>query len=234
MHAIWELFLRVLLWAHVTCGSVAFVCAPVALLTAKGGRTHRRWGKIYFRAMAGVAATALVLSIALPIVFLALAAVFSFYATFSAYRILFLKDLVRGVRARWFDWAAALVTFAASAGLAWVGYFRPRLVPGTGVIAVIFGVLGMVIAGRSLATVLWPPEEKQFWWYLHMRGMIASYIATVTAFVVVNLVPRFGNTWWLWLGPVMVGVPALLIWQRYYRGKFQKQGPRGREHLTAG
>ena len=112
MHPAWALSLRVLLWAHIACGGVAFVCAPVALLTAKGGRTHRRWGKIYFWAMAGVAATALVLSIALPIVFLALVAVFSFYAAFSAYRILFLKDLARGGRARWFDWAAAMVTFA--------------------------------------------------------------------------------------------------------------------------
>jgi uncharacterized membrane protein len=232
MHPPGALLLRVLLWAHIACGGVAFVCAPVALMTAKGGRTHRRWGKIYFWAMAGVAATALVLSIALPIVFLALVAVFSFYAAFSAYRILFLKDLVRGGRAHWFDWAAALVTFASSAALAWVGYFRPRLVPGTGVIAIVFGVLGMLIAGRSLATFLRPPEEKQFWWYLHMRGMIASYIAAVTAFVVVNLAPRFGNTWWVWLGPAMVGVPGIAIWQRYYRDKFRKQG--NTKRVTAG
>ena len=224
MHSAWELFLRAMLWAHIACGSVAFLCAPVALLTAKGGRTHRRWGKFYFWAMAGVAASALVLSIALPIVFLALVAVFSFYAAFSAYRILFLKDLARGGRARWFDWAAALVTFASSAGLAWIGYFRPRLVPGTGVIAMVLGALGMLIAGRSLATFLQPPEEKQFWWYLHMRGMIASYIAALTAFVVVNLAPHFGNRWWIWLGPAMIGVPGIAIWQTYYRRKFQKHG----------
>ena len=45
-------------------------CAPVALATAKGGKNHRRWGKIYFWAMAGVGATALILSLALPISFL--------------------------------------------------------------------------------------------------------------------------------------------------------------------
>ena len=224
MHPTWALSLRVLLWAHIACGGVAFVCAPVALLTAKGGRSHRRWGKIYFWAMAGVAATALVLSIALPIVFLALVAVFSFYAAFSAYRILFLKDLARGGHARWFDWAAALVTFASSAALAWVGYFRPRLVPGTGVIAIVFGGLGMLLAGRSLATFLQPPEEKQFWWFLHMRGMIASYIAAVTAFVVVNLAPHFGNAWWVWLGPAIIGVPGIVLWQGYYRKKFGKRG----------
>jgi hypothetical protein len=117
-----------------------------------------------------------------------------------------------------------MVTFASSAALAWVGFFRPRLVPGTGVIAIVLGALGMLIAGRSLATFSRPPEEKQFWWYLHMRGMIASYIAALTAFVVVNLVPRFGNTWWLWLGPAIVGVPGIFVWQQYYRTKFRKKG----------
>jgi hypothetical protein len=200
------------------------VCAPVALLTAKGGKTHRRWGKIYFWSMAGVASTALTLSIVLPIVFLALVAVFSFYAAFSAYRILYLKDLARGGRAQWYDWAAALITFASSAALAGVGYFRPQLVPGTGVVAEAFGALGMLLAGRSLVTFLRPPAEKQFWWYQHMAGMIGSYIAAVTAFVVVNLVPRFGNMWWLWLGPAMVGVPGSMLWQRYYRAKFRGKG----------
>ena len=170
-----------------------------ALLTAKGGRTHRRWGKIYFWAMAGVAATALVLSIALPIVFLALVAVFSFYAAFSAYRILFLKDMARGGRARWFDWAAAMVTFACQRRAGVGRLLRPGLVPGTGVIAMVFGGLGMLLSGRSLATFLQPPEEKQFWWFLHMRGMIASYIAAVTAFVVVNLAPHLG-CWWVGWG----------------------------------
>ena len=98
MHPEWPLILRALLILHIGCGSIAFVCAPVALVTAKGGKTHRRWGKIYFWAMAGVASTALILSIVLPILFLALVAVFSFYAAFSAYRILSLKEgeVVRG------------------------------------------------------------------------------------------------------------------------------------------
>src|SRR5580704_18941179 len=91
MHSDWATYLRVLLALHITCGVVAFVCAPVALATAKGGRTHRQWGKVYFWAMAGVAATALILSFALPIFFLAMVAVFSFYSAFAGYRILYLK-----------------------------------------------------------------------------------------------------------------------------------------------
>ena len=206
---------------HIGCGAIAFVCAPVALVTAKGGKTHRRWGKIYFWAMAGVASTALILSIVLPILFLALVAVFSFYAAFSAYRILSLKDLNRGGKANGVDWAAAAITFLSSAVLVGIGIFRPQLVPGRGIIAVVFGALGMMIAGRSMRTFLNPPLEKQFWWYLHMSGMIGSYIGAVTAFTVVNLGHWFGNAWWVWLGPAMVGVPGIQIWVRYYKAKFR-------------
>ncbi|MGC1298557.1 MAG: hypothetical protein WA869_26310 [Alloacidobacterium sp.] len=69
-HPEWASYLRVLLTVHISCGVVGFVCAPVALATVKGGKVHRRFGKIYFWAMAGVAVTALILSFALPVYFL--------------------------------------------------------------------------------------------------------------------------------------------------------------------
>jgi len=219
--AAWPVYLKTALALHIASGLVAFICAPVALLTTKGGRTHRKWGKIHFWAMAVVAASALFLSILLPILFLALVAVFSFYAAFSGYRVLFLKDLPRGGRARLIDWAAALITFVSSASLAAIGIIRshmlaglPRLVP------IVLGCIGMLLGGRSILLFLHPPSEKQFWWFEHMTGMIASYIAAITAFAVVNLGPRFGNAWWVWLWPAMVGVPAIRVWKSYYRKKF--------------
>ena len=57
---------------------------------------HRLWGKIYFWCMAVVACSALILSVYLPIVFLALVAIFSFYAAFSAYRVLGQKAAWKG------------------------------------------------------------------------------------------------------------------------------------------
>ncbi len=216
----WHFVLRSALAVHIAAGALAFICAPVALLTAKGGRTHRRWGKIYFWAMAVVAATALFLSIVLPIVFLALVAVFSFYAAFSGYRILSLKRLGSGDRAHFIDWFAALVTLGASAALALLGILHPRLIGGMGVVAVVLGLIGVLLAAASIYTFLRPPADRQFWWYIHMRGMIASYIAAFTAFTVVNLTPHFGNVWWIWLGPAIIGVPGSIWWQLYYRRKF--------------
>src|ERR1700677_3384127 len=98
MHPEWAAYLRVFLALHIACGVVAFLCAPVALSTAKGGKVHRRWGKVYFWAMSGVAVTALILSFALPVYFLAMVAVFSFYSAFAGDRVLYFKDMYKGAR----------------------------------------------------------------------------------------------------------------------------------------
>src|SRR4030095_4281354 len=102
---------------HIAAGTVALFVAPAAMLTVKGGRAHRRWGKIYFWTMAVVAATAVALSLWRPRIFLTLLAVFSFYMAFSGYRALGRKRPVQGQGPRPIDWAAALLTLAVSGAL---------------------------------------------------------------------------------------------------------------------
>ncbi len=51
---------------HITSGFIALVVAPIAMVVAKGGDAHRRWGKLFFYAMAVVAFTAIVMSFIHP------------------------------------------------------------------------------------------------------------------------------------------------------------------------
>jgi uncharacterized membrane protein len=214
------MWIRGLLGVHVAAGTVSFVMAPIALATAKGGRAHRRWGKVYFWAMAVVAGTALVLSLYRPILFLTLVAVFSFYAAFAAYRVLAQKDAVKGeAHVTAGDWAAAAVTFTTSLALAACGLLRPALVQGLGIPAVIFGLIGMRLGAGDMWRFTHPPKEKMFWWYEHLQGMMASYIAAWTAFLVVT-VGRFVHAWWLWIVPTAIGVPAIALTTAYYKKKF--------------
>lgn len=206
--------------AHIAAGATAFVMAPAALATAKGGRAHRRWGKVYFWAMAVVAATAMVMSLYRPTLFLALVAIFSFYGAFSAYRVLSLKDMARGGRPAPVDWAAAVFTFLSSFVLACLGAFRPALVQGMGAVSIVFGIVGMAIAFRSLSDFLRPPTDKMFWWYRHLGGMMGSYIAAWTAFSAVTLSRFIGVRWLVWLWPTIIGVPAITLTTIYYRRKF--------------
>ena len=193
---------------HVAAGTLALVVAPIPMLTAKGGVTHRRWGKVYFWAMAVVALTAVILAAWRPVVFLALLAVFSFYSAFYGYRALLRKRPREGQGALPLDWTAAVVMLAASTGMAIFGIVRPSPAwERVGVVPVVFGVFGIILAGLDLWRFGWPPADRNAWWFAHMQGMLGSYIATVTAFSVVNFTFLPTTVRWLW--PIVVGTPLI-------------------------
>ncbi|MGB6804530.1 MAG: hypothetical protein WBE31_19865 [Candidatus Sulfotelmatobacter sp.] len=212
-----------LLAVHIAGASGAFVVAPLALVSAKGGKAHRLWGNIYFRCMAVVASTALVMAAYRPILFLALVAIFSFYAAFTAYRVLGQKAAWEGKSVvRGLDWVAAILCFAAGAILVLFGAIRPDFVQGLRIPALVFGAIAMRISGRAMWRFTQPPTEKMFWWYVHLQGMIGSYIAAWTAFCLVTIGPllRGKSQVWLWLVPVSIGLPAIIATTAYYKRKF--------------
>jgi hypothetical protein len=215
-----ETSIRLTLFVHVMAGTVALVVAPIALVTLKGGPTHRRWGKVYFWAMAVVAATAIVVAFWRSIFFLMLTAVFSFYAALSGYRVLYRKRPDLGQRPSALDWAAAGITLAASAMLVTLGIAKPTpRFHELSTVAIAFGFVGLAIAGLDVLQFVHPPADKRAWWYKHMANMIGSYIAAVTAFSVVNFHILPTTLRWLW--PTMIGTPLIAIWITYYKRRFQ-------------
>jgi hypothetical protein len=86
-----------------------------------------------------VAVTALVMAVYLPVLFLALVAIFSFYAAFAAYRVLGQKAAWKGAPVvRGLDWVAAIFCFAASLSLAVLGAIRPELVQNLRIPSIVF------------------------------------------------------------------------------------------------
>lgn len=218
---------RIILTFHIFCGGLALFVAPGAMLTRKGGSWHRRWGKIYFWAMASVAATALALSLLHPGLFLALVAVFSFHLAFTGYRVLYRKTPDQ--RAGLLDWGAAVLMLAGGAGL--VGYGLYSLgTSGLGVVAIVFGGIGLVVASLDVHAFLRPPADKRAWWFTHMRRMIGAYIATVSAFSAVNFL--FLPTLVRWLWPTVVGLIGTVVWVNHYRRKFAAKSIRSEATLA--
>jgi uncharacterized membrane protein len=216
------LWITVLRVVHIACGFAAFFIAPVVLSVVKGGKQHRRWGKVYFWSMAVVAGSALILSLYRPIVFLALVAVFSFYMAFSGYRVLYHKRPDQGEKATAIDWVGAFLMFGAGFALIILGLAQPtRLWVKLSTVAIAFGITGMFFGVRDVWSFVQTPKDRRFWWYNHMGGMIGSYIAAVSAFSVVNF--SFLPTAVRWLWPSAIGIPAILLWIRYYRRKFNRE-----------
>jgi uncharacterized membrane protein len=175
------IWMKSLLAVHVTAGFGAFLLAPVALMTAKGGKQHKRWGMVYLWCMGLVAVTALPMALFRPVLFLALVAILSFYLAFTGYRVLKLKSLAGG-NARPLDWIVTGACFFSSAALLLLALLRPGLVQHMGIVAILFGALGMRASGMHLLSFVRKPADQMSWLYQHFQHFIASYIAAWTAF----------------------------------------------------
>ena len=203
------------LYLHITAGMIALFVAPIAMLTAKGGGAHRRWGKVYFWSMAVVALTAMPMALYRPTVFLALVAIFSFYFAFAGYRSIVTKK----TGPRPIDHAAAAISLLGSLGLLTLAIHPlPHQFLPAPVVSLVFGLLGTTFAGTDLLRLLRPSKDRMTWWYNHMARMLGSYIAAVSAFSAVNF--KFLPVALRWTWPSLIGVPCVVIWTRYYRRKF--------------
>lgn len=205
---------------HILFGGVALFVAPAAMLTRKGGLWHRRWGKIFFWSITGVAVTAVVMSLVRSGLFFLLVALFSFYLALTGYRVLSRKTPQQPA-GKW-DWVAASTMLLGSLALVAYGVYL-MLTSSFGMVAIVFGVIGFLFGMSDIRQFRHHPADKMAWWYSHMGRMLAAYIATVTAFSVVNFkflppLPR-----WLWA--TVVGTVGIVVWTRSYRRKFDRRAP---------
>ncbi|HEX3625237.1 MAG TPA: DUF2306 domain-containing protein [Verrucomicrobiae bacterium] len=203
---------------HILNGTIALVIAPLAMITVKGGLWHRRWGKIYFWAMAGVAVTAVVMCFIRSGVFLFLIAIFSFYMALTGYTALRRKRPED--RPGLLDWCAAIAMLLAgivfvTTGALDASHGNQRWV------RLVFGSIGLVLSGMDIWGFFKPSRSKRAWWFAHMGRFLGAYIATMTAFSVVNF--QFLPYLLRWLWPTAIGVPLIIIWQGYYRRKFNRE-----------
>jgi len=208
---------------HIASGFTALVIAPLAMIARKGGDAHRRWGKIFFYAMAVVATTAVVIGIIRPNVFLALVAVFSFHMVASGYRALFHKRLHEGQKPGTMDLLLQGTAGFINGGLlVWgITNFMLGNRSSSTIIFIAFGMIGSLMVWRNLQRFYKRSHDKHEWLYDHMTGFLGGYIATVSAFSAVNM--EFIKPVWLqWLWPTLLGSPLITYWIRHYRGKLSR------------
>ena len=213
-----DLIFHFALLLHILNGTVALVIAPMAMITVKGGLWHRRWGKIYFWAMAGVALTATVMCFIRSGVFLFLIAIFSFYMALTGYTALRRKK--PEYRPGLLDWCAATAMLLTGIVFVATGTLDANL-GNQHWVRIVFGMIGLILSGMDILGFFKPARSKRAWMFAHMGRFLGAYIATVTAFSVVNF--QFLPYLWRWLWPTAIGVPLIIIWQGYYRRKFARE-----------
>jgi len=117
------------------------------------------------------------------------------------------------------DWCAALAVLLAGGGLIVSGALATD--GGERRVRIVFGVIAFLLGANDIRSFFKPSVRDRAWWFSHMTRFIGAYIATVTAFSVINF--RFLPYVWRWLWPTAIGVIGIVFWRRYYARKFATQ-----------
>jgi uncharacterized membrane protein len=192
---------------HIAAGFTALLTGLVAIISRKGQRLHHMNGKIYFWSMLTVAISAAIMSLMKDLDFFLMLSVFSFYSAYSGFMAI--RNKPRS--ARWLDWlmlTGAIITcgFMISSG---------------NIILIVFGSIFTLFCLRDVRDFLKKESHtirSMHWLVIHIARMLAAYIATTTAFVVVNFGNILSGNWHLvvWLGPTAIGVPLIFYWINRY------------------
>ncbi|PQA58272.1 hypothetical protein [Siphonobacter curvatus] len=211
---------------HVICGFTALLSGLVPMIARKGGRLHNFWGLIYYWAMFGVFITTVGLFVldplSLKMQFFLPVAVGSFYQTFTGKRILLRKK--SDTPPAQLDWAAMYgVSFFGLVTLAWSIQRFTVQQPYQGILFLFLTALCLANGGNDYKVFSGRVQpQRMHWFFTHLGRMLASYAATLTAFLV-NVGPRFLPAdmpsfvnLLLWIGPgVAVGFVISRLTKQY-------------------
>lgn len=208
----WFFIVRIL---HILAGATGLFIGPLAMLTVKGGLWHRRWGKIYVAAMTVVALTAVALSLYKNNQFLLVVAIFSFYLSFSGWRILRRKGGVEDrVGLPLPDLLVSVAGVGAGFWLIGTGIWLFTVGNLFGFVFLTFGAISSILAGGELRA-LWQVPPKGKWLGQHIGRMLGAYTATLTAFSAVNIHFLPGVLVWIW--PTVIMLPLIAFTIRHYK-----------------
>jgi uncharacterized membrane protein len=203
---------QALLYLHIAGGIISLILGLVIILLQKGDKRHKLLGNIYFYSMLGSACIAIPMTYLHPNLFLFIVSVFTIYMLVTGKRYLKIKS---GEHVQTFDWI--MTGIMAAFGLAFLSYGLYLLLKGVtfGVVLLVFGAVSELFVYADYKNFNGRSPVKNFYLTTHFQRFMGSYIASVTAFIVVNntLLPDIVA----WLIPTVCLVPLISIWTKKYQ-----------------
>lgn len=224
---------------HVAAAILSLAAGVGAMVTRKGGGSHRQIGRLYFWGMFVTNTTAFILLFYRFNLFLLGVTIISLYGVLAGYRVLYRKRPRAGHGAALFDWAAAAITLLAGLALignsilAFLGYqalgippsaYDPSVVV---ILPFVFGLMITSMATTDLRQFRQPVTDKRWWLYYHMNAMLGSYIGLTTALMVQQVAPRLPQeiAWLVWILPAVVGTVGISWWISNTRRRLEATRP---------
>ena len=203
-----------LLISHVLAGSIAIVSAFSAISTKKGSKNHIFLGRIYSLAMLYVVVGALALSLLRPNPFLFAIALFSGYLVWTGFRRARYKNSQLNKVDKFKVLAGFVIVFLL------IGYGSLVLISGKsiGIVLLFFGLGLIIFTVEDFMAIKKETYKSKFRIANHLQRMLGGTIATITAVLVQQIVPRIQNTQIpelvVWIGPTLVLTPLITYWSK--------------------
>ena len=233
-----ETIVAAIRWIHVAAGFVGLAAFWVPVFARKGGRNHVLFGKIFewcaYIVLAGAGLSVLYRLDSYSAQGISLAdgrLAFIYFLGYLAFvTFVIIRHALSALRTKDFKAIATPLNFALAYGsiLASVALITYAIVvkPDARIVLFALSPIGFGVGFGNLRYLRGREKSKRGWFYEHLGGMLGAGIAFHTAFAVfgANRLFNLGLEGWLavmpWILPALVGIPASVIWTRYYRRRF--------------
>jgi uncharacterized membrane protein len=205
------------LFLHIVGGSIGLLCGTLVFTLKKGTKTHATLGKLFLIGMLLAGVTSQVMAVIHPNAFLFMVGVFTLYLVGSGARAIYTKSFRAHHSIDRFLQFGMII-----AGIILIFLGVKRLLTGDffGIVFVVFAGIGLLMALQDLRSTSIPHDKKA---YLrkHLQRLGGGFIASATAFLVVNIreLPDWLPAWGLWLLPTIVISPLLFYYSRKHHTK---------------
>ena len=202
---------KVLLYIHIIFGGMALLSGLISMISKKGGRPHKKSGKVFTTSMWIVIASAIIIAIMKNNHFLIMVGIFSFFQNYKGNRAIKNKSL----KPNTLDWLVIVLAFLNTVVM--IYSMQPVLLVFGGIS--VFLIISQINTYRKALKHIELPKLQ--WLKQHIGMMIGTYIATITAFLVQNgnnfLPVKFGV--FMWLLPTVILTPLIFYWTKKYTSK---------------
>lgn len=211
-----EIAFSIILCIHIIGGVVGLLSGSFNMFTRKGHRLHRLIGRVFTWSMLSAGFSAIILSQWHPNVFLCMVGVFTIYMISTGNRYLRLKGFLNGQKPTLLDWCLTIVMLIGIVYFIWIGVYHIIHNTYFGFVLITFACFSLVFVIADFRNYLGLTRIKNYWLLAHLQRMVGAYIASTTAFIVVNssflptLVPGFVY----WLLPSFLLTPLIIKWSR--------------------
>jgi uncharacterized membrane protein len=213
-----DLLFKIILTLHILGGATGLMTGSINIARHKGDKVHRKTGRVFMCAMLTAGFSALILSIMHPNFFLFVVGVFTLYMTATGRRFLFFKKNDHKSPMS-FDWFLTITMLVASLVFITLGVLKLLKGNTFGIALIVFGILGIRFIRTDITNYRGKSKIKNYWLTGHLQRMIGSYIAALTAFLVVNsdYVPEILPPFFVWILPTILLVPFIFKWTKKYK-----------------